>query len=299
MPINPMQRKARNSFLLGMLVMLIIAAAIIGLLMFQIAKLKEAEQEENAALVKAYVLRSDVKSGTQITENNIILQEVNRDSAPTSDLATISDISDGAISKLDLKRGTVLSKSMISKNEEKVTNDLRMQEYNMVVLPTYLDIEEFIDIRLLLPTGQDYIVLSKKRIENVEDNTIWLQMSEAETLTMSNAIVEAYMVSGSMLYATKYIEPGMQEESSSTYTVSREVLGLINSNTNIEETARQALWARYNAVTSERESINSAIKMEGENALTNVQSGISSQIQTQKEQREKYLQSLNVGTIQE
>lgn len=292
MPMNPMQRKARNSFLLGMLVMLIIAAVVIGLLMYQIINLKKEEQEENAALVKAYVLTSDVKSGSKITQSSVIYTDVNRDLAPSSDLVTAVDISEGAISKLNLKKGTVLSKSMISENGNEVTNDLRLQEYNMIVLPTQLDIEEFVDIRLLLPTGQDYIVLSKKRIENVDANTIWLQMSEAETLTMSNAIVEAYMIKGSMLYATKYIEPGMQEESSSTYTVSREVLGLINSNTNIEETARQALWARYNAVTNERESINSAIGREGDSAISNVQSGISEQIQTQKELREKYLQTL-------
>ena len=36
MATNPMQRKARNSFLLGMLVMLLIAGAIIALLLMQL-----------------------------------------------------------------------------------------------------------------------------------------------------------------------------------------------------------------------------------------------------------------------
>ena len=299
MPMNPMQRKARNSFLLGMFIMLVIAAAIIGLLMYQIINLKKAEQERNATLVNAYVLASDIKSGESITEDNLIYTNVDRQFAPVGDLATISEISDGAISKLNLRKGTILSKSMISTEDTSVTNDTRLQEYNMLVLPTYLEKNEFVDIRLLLPTGQDYIVLSKKQIEDINENTIWLQMSEAETLTMSNAIVEAYMIQGSMLYATKYIEPGMQKESNSTYTVSREVLGLINSNANIEDTARQALWARYNAVSNERESINNAISREGDSALPNVQSGINKQVQTQKELRDKYLQSLNTGIVEE
>lgn len=311
MAMNPMQRKARNSFLLGMLVMLLIAAAVIGLLMFQIIGLKKQEQEEQSTSVRVCVLKNDIKSGNEITLGDIVyvteeveengqrktksvLPKANKSFAPVSDLATEADLSNGVVSKLDLKAGTILSKDMIlASDKEEITNDLRLQEYNMLVLPTHLDEGEFVDIRWMLPTGQDYIVLSKKRIESVDSDTIWIEMTEAETLTMSNAIVEAYMVKGSMIYATKYVEPGMQEKSSATYTVSKEVLGLINSNSNIVQEARQALWNRYNAVINERESINSAIQNEGDNAIPNVQSGISEQIQNQKALRDKYLQTLD------
>ncbi len=312
MAMNPMQRKSRNSFLLGMLVMLLIAAAVIGLLMFQIVELKKQEQDEQSASVRVCVLKNDIQSGNEITvadivyvteeveengvrQNKSVLPQANRNFAPASDLATEADILEGVVSKLDLKAGTILSKDMILASDKEITNDLRLQEYNMLVLPTHLEEGEFIDIRWMLPTGQDYIVLSKKRVESIDTNTIWLEMSEIETLSMSNAIVEAYMVKGSMLYATKYVEPGMQEESSSTYTVSREVLGLINSNSNIVQEAREALWNRYNAVINERESINSAIQNEGDNAIPNVQSGISEQIQNQKALREKYLQTLDAS----
>ena len=314
MAMNPMQRKSRNSFLLGMLVMLLIAAAVIGLLMFQIVELKKQEQDEQSASVRVCVLKNDIQSGNEITVGDIVyvteeveengvretrsvLPRANRNFAPASDLATEADILAGVVSKLDLKAGTILSKDMLLASDKEITNDLRLQEYNMLVLPTHLEEGEFIDIRWMLPTGQDYIVLSKKRVESIDTNTIWLEMSEIETLSMSNAIVEAYMVKGSMLYATKYVEPGMQEESSSTYTVSREVLGLINSNSNIVQEAREALWSRYNSVINERESINSAIQNEGDNAIPNVQSGISEQIQNQKALRDKYLQNLDAQQL--
>ena len=48
MATNPMQRKARNSFLLGMLITLVIAGAIIALLFIQLKNYKEKEQEENS-----------------------------------------------------------------------------------------------------------------------------------------------------------------------------------------------------------------------------------------------------------
>ena len=67
MATNPMQRKARNSFLLGMLITLVIAGAIIALLFIQLKNYKEKEQEEKANSVKVWVLGQDVISGQVIT----------------------------------------------------------------------------------------------------------------------------------------------------------------------------------------------------------------------------------------
>ena len=69
MATNPMQRKARNSFLLGFMVMLIIAAIIIALLVMQIVNFKQEEQEKQEISVSVKVLNRDVKSGDTITED--------------------------------------------------------------------------------------------------------------------------------------------------------------------------------------------------------------------------------------
>ena len=45
MATNPMQRKARNSFLLGMLLMLVISGAIIALLFMQLINKNKKEQK--------------------------------------------------------------------------------------------------------------------------------------------------------------------------------------------------------------------------------------------------------------
>lgn len=63
MATNPMQRKARNSFLLGMLIMLLITGIIIGILGFQLIKIKQKEKEEKASLVTVYVLSKNLRSG--------------------------------------------------------------------------------------------------------------------------------------------------------------------------------------------------------------------------------------------
>ena len=64
MATNPMQRKARNSFLLGMLVMLLIAGVIIAFLFIQLMNKTKQEQEELKLSTNVYVLNQDVKSRT-------------------------------------------------------------------------------------------------------------------------------------------------------------------------------------------------------------------------------------------
>ena len=43
---NPMQRKARNSFILGMFITLVITGSIIGLLVFKLINIKKENKEK-------------------------------------------------------------------------------------------------------------------------------------------------------------------------------------------------------------------------------------------------------------
>ena len=101
-----------------------------------------------------------------------------------------------------MKKNTVLTFDLIARSNDRVTDDVRIQEYNVVQLPTQIADKEFIDIRLRLPNGSDYIVVSHKQIELPQidcvetEDTIWLKLSEDEILMMSSAIVESYMVKG-------------------------------------------------------------------------------------------------------
>lgn len=96
MATNPMQRKARISFILGMLVMLLISSVIIGFLFMQLMQKNKKEEEEQAQNAKAYVLNQDVSSGQIITKDMLTLQTVNRTLVPsnaTSDLSIIDNYS--------------------------------------------------------------------------------------------------------------------------------------------------------------------------------------------------------------
>lgn len=294
MATNPMQRKARNSILIGVVIGLLIGAIVVGLLFLQLTNVQKNLKEIKDATRQVYVVKNDVKSGTTIDSTMIELKSATKDVIPSDYISTIPE---NSVAKINITKGTVLSKALIDEADEKTTNDLREQQYNMIILPQYLEVDDYIDIRLTLPNGQDYIVVSKKRIKNITEDTIWVNMYEEETLAMTNAIVEAYIMKGSKLYATTYVDAGMQQNAIPTYVPSSYVINLINADKNITEEARRTLVERYTQeLRSRRESdITSQVNAYGEEAKDNIEAGIEEEITKSKEARKQYIDSLGVS----
>ena len=272
---------------------------IIGLLGFQLVKIKQEEQQEKASLVTVYVLNKDVDSGQEFQQSDLTTTQVIKSNAPT-DYLTPSDLGDKNMAKINLTSGTVLSKEMVYTEDEDVGNDVRKQEYNMIILPADLETGDFVDVRITFPSGIDYIVVSKKQVEipNIggvdSTDTVWMNLTEDEILAMSNAIYEAYQLTGSKLYINKYSEPGMQEAATPTYPVKREVLQLIEGNPNIVNEAKNALYTRYNdsQATQRTDIINRELENVGEQGQTNIQTKVEESITNSKSTRQQYLNSL-------
>lgn len=359
MATNPMQRKARNSFLLGMLVMLLIAGVVIALLFMQLMNKTKKEQEELKASVKAYVLNQDVRSGQEITTDMLTMQTVNKNLVPNNATSDISIIENYAlqdkegndiytkiknnepklyitknnteyevqkeeetdnyyisknnnkeylelntvplVAKVDMNKNTLITTELISKSDNFVQNDVRKQEYNMIVLPMDLTTGDYIDIRIMLPSGQDYIVVAKKEVEipNINgvdsQDTIWVNLTEDEILHMSCAIIDAYQVKGAKIYATKYTEAGMQDAATPTYPVNESTSKLLQSDPNILEKAMNEIANRYsngNASQLRNDYINQVISNQGEQSQTNIETNMQESITNSKNARKDYLDSL-------
>lgn len=412
MASNPMQRKSRNSFLLGVILTLLIAGVIIALLFLQLKQKTEELNAELSAKVKVYTLTQDVKSGQVLTEDMFSLKSIHKDSIPSNATATPSVIStwflqtkDGTMVKTDkqglyldkpdsilevmeengdkykfsnsektavssrdeiiqdeagayivdtsnstdeitrvyqedstsqyyiykldtssmstgsnktrtkeylelqnvpvlakvtMNANTVITPNLIVQSDEVVSDDTREQEYNMVVLPVDLMTDDYVDIRLMTPSGQDFIVVSKAKVTipvnadgSYVTDTMKVNLREDEILSMSSAIVEAYGLLGAKLYATKYVEPGMQEPSAPTYTPNAAVTSQIDNNPNIVEKAKEELRARYSdtAKKTRNDYLQSAING-ADDYNSNVQSGADDDITKQNTARQKYLESL-------
>ena len=305
MAMNPMQRRARNSFLTGMLVTLVIMAVVVVLLLYKINQLNEDKEKLMALQKKYYVVAEDIKSGDEVTADSLVEQIVQttvskEDNLTTADFYEMDD--DGNeflveyISKLDLPAGTIITKDMVSEVGDELTADQRIQEYNMLVLPSQLVNGDYIDIRFGLPSGVDFIVLSKKKVLQCTSDTVWLKLTEDEILTLNNAIVESYQATGSKLYAITYVEAGMQESAIPTYPANTAVMSLIERDPNILQEARNALYARYNSQGQAENRINQIDSAVIQNTGA-IQSGIQSESTALKSAREAFVSELE-GTGQ-
>ena len=297
MAMNPMQRKANNYLLIGVLVTLLITGSIIAILFMQLNNLQQEKKKEEAAMKKVYVVSQDIKSGEVVSYDNLVQKSVSGSVVPTNALTV--ELTENTIAKIDLNIGTIITDNMVQESEEKTTDDLRRQEYNMVILPTQIQSGDYIDIRLRLSNGVDYVVASKKRVEIPEiegvdsTSTIIINMNETETMVMSNAIIEAYIDNGSLLYATTYVEPGLQQTVTPTYVPTGAVQSAINSNPNIEQEAKNALFARYNQNASTRTNIiDSVLAQYAQDRVDNIEAGVQEEIAKAKEERQAYLEAL-------
>jgi len=160
MAVNPMQRKANNSFLLGMLITLLITGVIIALLLMQVSKLNTEKKANDAKKAYGYMIIDDVKSGAEIDASKVRGIEMSMSeqsstlySSKTKD-ANGNEVADtngallptGLKAKVNLHAGTILTSDLIFE-EEIVAADVRKQEYNIIGLPTQLEDGEYVDIR--------------------------------------------------------------------------------------------------------------------------------------------------------
>lgn len=299
MAMNPMQRKANMYLIIGVLVTLLITGSIIGFLIYQLVSVNQEREKEQKALKNVYVLAQDINSGDAVSIEYLKQVKVSSSAIP-SNVISVADITENTIAKINLASGTVLTSDMVQESDNVMTDDLRLQEYNMISLISQVKTGDYIDIRFRMPSGEDYIVVSKKKVEipaisGVESvSSIWLKMSEAETLIMSNAIVEAYQVTGSRLYITQYVEPGMQTAATLTYVPKASIQNLIYTDPNIVQEAKNALFSIYNANVSSRTNVidGTINRIEEDDRQKNVEAGVEDEIEKAIEERENYLEGL-------
>ncbi len=196
--------------------------------------------EMDAQRVPVFALTRNIQAGEEIGEDDLVQIEVVKTTVP-EDMPAREDAV-GRHAKVSLSKNTPVSESMLYEGEV-TPKDLRNQEFRLIELPSRLQAGEFVDVRVKFPTGEDFIVLSKKRTEDLASGTIWVQMNEREILTMSSAIVDAYLNDAS-IYAVTYVEPGLQQAATITYPANASVLDLIESDPNIVERAKTELERR-------------------------------------------------------
>lgn len=219
------------------------------------AKFNAKIEEQNKLLEDkkkiAYVAIKGIKVGEKISKDNTEKRIYLSDSPQEFFLAD-NDL--GKIALVKIKKNQVLFKNMTA--IATVDDTVREQEFTEINLSANLKNRDLVDVRLVYPNGESFVVLSQKAIKSlvIGSNACYFDLDAEELDLIQSAFVDAYINKAS-LYTVKYVQESLVDGSITNYTPSVEVIDLIKNDPNItkvsskylSETARQNLETRLNA----------------------------------------------------
>lgn len=151
------------------------------------------------------MLNRDVVQGETIKEDMLTKARVHKSAAPT-DQAGYGAV--GKIAKYNIPANIPLINSMFGDNI--ISVDERIQEVSSVMLPTGLSEGEYIDIKIKMASGLEYVVIPQIKVQKMSGTTIWLYLDEEELYLLNSAIVDTYLSDGVTLYGARYVDPTTQ-----------------------------------------------------------------------------------------
>lgn len=170
---------------------------------------------------QVFVAKQDIKAGEVISEK--MLEERTALCSQKEELLfSKEDIGKEAV--VDIKAGSFLSRCLA--NQSGPVEELREVCYRSIDLSGNVRNHDVVDIRIRYPGGDDYIILSGKRIRFEEDTygVCYLRVNEEELLLMSAAIADVESNEGVRIYTSRYLEPAIQKKSVVTYKPRADVI---------------------------------------------------------------------------
>ena len=242
-----MKRKKRNRMLIMIVVIVLLALIICSFFEYsKIQDLKAANTMYQTELSNnqqtVYVATDLINAGdieTDTGENANVEKHTVYTGLESYNNITESEMNTRA--KVDIAAGEPVMYNMVT--DEVVDNDTRDYEISVANLTTDQKENDVVDIRVIFPNGEDYVILSKKQITNLNlENCVFTsQLNEEEILRFASAIVDAYMTTGARIYTTRYVEENIQETSTPNYPVRETTIALINSDPNVVTKATETL----------------------------------------------------------
>jgi len=246
--MNKKKYKLLFRLVIGVVLLLIAAIVIIVLGKTKLDQYQEEinnliyEIENNRQVVYVVADGIEVKKGEVLLaageEANVMRQEI-YSGLESEYYITEEDL--GSLAIVDMKPGTPIMKNMIT--TKVISHDTREAEICVVDLMIDQKVNDDVDIRIMFPNGEDYLVLAKKPVKNLvlDSALFYTYLNEEEILRLSCATVDAYTITGTKIYATRYVESNIQKEAIPDYKVSAATMDLMAQNPNIVTIAQDTM----------------------------------------------------------
>lgn len=202
--------------------------------------------------VTTYVLNKDIGQGVEITSEDLVPITQNKDMVPDSCITDVEQLKD-MVTRIELKKKSVPTLEMLNNKDDKITNEIKNQDFNWIRMHTFMQINDYVDIHYKEVDGTDYVVAAKKKVINLSGNTFSSNITDEERNLINNATVRAD-VTGGIMYLTIYPEPESQEPASVTYILDKNIQQKIDKEPTIVQQSAKSLETK-----NKTKSINTVV----------------------------------------
>lgn len=211
----------------------------------------QGEIDRIGQLTTVYSVRADVNSGKKIEESDLVGVEL-----PVS-IATnmISDPTEvvGSTYRVSLTGGTILCRDMVSTME--ITDDMRYFDIATHYNPIGILPDSYVDVRISMPMGEDYIAMSHKKVEQVNSGVLKLIVTEEDIMAYNSMLIDSLIYPGTQIYAVEYVEGGVQAEAKTFYPMSKQAIAIAQKNPNLLSAIKEDIIARRSILETSGESV--------------------------------------------
>lgn len=229
----------KRVILITLAVLLIIATVVMTVMLYK--KTKDQEEqitvlEEQIAqmtvedLVDVYVAAKPIRAGTMAEETQLQLKSINRADL-TPNMVTDPKLLIGKIWKIGVMANGHISTDMVAEQNYGPTD--RLQLVSVDAMSPSLKDGDYVDIRMITPSGLNYVVMSKKRVNRIYSSGLEMVMSEAELMVYSGLVIDQFMHPGTIIYTSKYLEPTIQKSNYTMYVPPKGILDYMKVNANM------------------------------------------------------------------
>lgn len=241
------EQQIKRSLVKGIGIGLLVTLIVIVMYQFLIIpKVKENEKImvmndlKKSESQNLYAVKPDkLEQGHIITESDLKPVRLPQELTPKDSIINESNLI-GKVLRMNVSKNNILTKSIVTDTDDRLTDDLRKQDYDHIILNYNLKLGDYVDIRIRYKDGSDFRVATKKKILNLNGTKAVYQITEDEREFINNATVKA-AINGGVLYTTIYKDPENQPPADVNYVLDDSIKDLIKSNPGVVKNAQDQL----------------------------------------------------------
>lgn len=201
----------------------------------------QAKLDAVGTFADVFTIKTSVNMGQVIKEDDLTLQTVPTSTIPTNVITDKASLI-GNYFRIGLEPGITLTADFVS--VEEYIGSVYERDIFLDSIPVGTKVGDYLDIRVVLPGGEEFVVFPHKRVNARYENAVKMKFDEADLwlYTSMNVDRALYKDVGFKIYSTKYVDPGAHDATVAYYPVRKEVTDIMNVSGNLSDRQKERMW---------------------------------------------------------